>query len=524
MEQRGIVIGGGGPVGLGLAIDLGQRGIDVLVLERSLNLHNIPKGQNLTQRTGEHFQAWGVAEAMTLARPIPATFGDEGMTTYGTILGDYRYDWHRRKDVREYYNADNLRIPQYGAEAILRARCDELESIEVRYGARATEVTQDADRAVVTYEDDDGVTGSVSATYVVGCDGARSLVREQAGIQQDFTDNRNRMCLIVFRSTELHDLLQRHPGKSYFNAVRPEHKGYWLFLGRVDLGRTWFFHAPVPLDATRDNFDFEAFLHDAVGAEFAMEFDYVGFWDLRISHAQSYRSGRLFIAGDAAHSHPPYGGYGVNTGFEDARNLAWKLAADMDGWAGPGLLDSYGAERHPVFASTAEDFIRRMIREDGAFVNAFDPAKDRAAFEAKWRERANSTKKDVAGFNPNYAGSPVVVGGSGESGALAAHSHRATPGYHLTPHRLADGGNVYDHLAADRFTLLSAGADAADAAAFAEAVGRSSIPLQIVDAASEDAATWRAKLILVRPDNYVAFAADRLTGDADDILGKAAGY
>ena len=103
---------------------------------------------------------------------------------------------------------------------------------------------------------------------------------------------------------------------------------------------------------TRDNFDFQAFLETAVGASIDLEFDYVGFWELRLSLADDYGKGRVFIAGDAAHSHPPYGGYGVNTGFEDARNLSWKLAACLQGWGDDRLLDSYGAERHPVFAST----------------------------------------------------------------------------------------------------------------------------------------------------------------------------
>ena len=126
-----------------------------------------------------------------------------------------------------------------------------------------------------------------------------------------------------------------------------------------------------------------AYLHEAVGAEFDVAFEHVGFWDLRFAIADRYRAGRAFIAGDAAHSHPPYGGYGVNTGFEDARNLGWKLAAVLQGWGGAGLLDSYEAERRPVFESTARDFIEKAIETDRTFL-AFDPA-DREAFEAAWK-------------------------------------------------------------------------------------------------------------------------------------------
>jgi 4-hydroxyisophthalate hydroxylase len=94
----------------------------------------------------------------------------------------------------------------------------------------------------------------------------------------------------------------------------------------------------------------------------------------------TYRAGRVFIAGDAAHSHPPYGGYGINTGFEDVRNLGWKLAAHFDGWAGARLLDSYSLERQPVFASTAKDFIANYIEEDRAFLKAYDPPQGQGGF------------------------------------------------------------------------------------------------------------------------------------------------
>ncbi len=119
-------------------------------------------------------------------------------------------------------------------------------------------------------------------------------------------------------------------------------------LGRVDLGRSWFFHAPVPMDTTADNFDFHQLLFQAVGREFSLDISYIGFWDLRFAHADSYRNGRILVAGDAAHSHPPYGGYGINLGFEDARNLGWKLSAMINGWAGDTLIDSYDQERRLV--------------------------------------------------------------------------------------------------------------------------------------------------------------------------------
>ncbi len=509
MTDSDVIIVGGGPVGLGLALELGLRGVRVLVLERSTDLHRIPKGQNLTQRTGEHFRAWGISEAVRAASPIPPGFGNAGMVAYGQLLSDYTYDWFKRAAVRPYYFADNERLPQYALEAVMRARHAEVPAITFATGANATAVRQDADGVEVEYSAG-AKRRTARARFAVGCDGARSMLRQAAGIGQQVDEHGRRMVLLVIRSRELHEILEVYPGKSIFNVMNPDLDGYWQFLGRVDLDGGWFYHAPVPEGTTAENFDFRAYLHQAVGREFALEFEHIGFWDLRISLARTYRAGRLFIAGDAAHSHPPYGGYGVNTGLEDARNLGWKLAAELQGWAGPGLLDSYSAERHPVFASTSEDFIARMIRDDRAFTRTQSPEKDRAAFEAAWAERAAGGNADVTEFLPHYAGSPLVFGEPGaRSGAKGRHEFTARPGYHLAPQPLPDGGEMWDALGPG-FTLLDLNA-AADTAAWRAAAGP--VPLTVVQADSPAArAAYGASLILVRPDLFVAWA-----GDAADL-------
>ncbi|RYY48848.1 MAG: monooxygenase, partial [Comamonadaceae bacterium] len=319
-QNAGVVIVGGGPVGMGLAIELGQRGIRCTVVERYAQPQPIPKGQNLTQRTMEHFHFWGAEKQLRAARTIPPEYGIGGLTAHGTLLGEHHYDWLQRDLVKPYYYTGNERLPQYATEAVLRARAAELPTVQTLYGWDAEQVTQDADGVSIAVRERKGEgRRTLRGAYVVGCDGARSTVREQAGITQTRTDHDRVMVLLVFRSPELHQLLQRYPGKSYYNVLQPELQGYWKFLGRVDLGTTWFFHAPVPAGTTADNFDFKAFLNEAVGAEFPVEFEHIGFWDLRFAIADQYRAGRAFIAGDAAHSHPPYGGYGVNSGLEDAR-------------------------------------------------------------------------------------------------------------------------------------------------------------------------------------------------------------
>ncbi len=519
--QAPVIIVGGGPVGLGLAIELGQRGVRCLLVERAAAMHTVPKGQNLTQRTMEHFHFWGAEKALRAARTIPPEYGIGGLTSYGSLLGGYSYDWLQRDWVRDYYFTDNERLPQYATETVLRARAAELPAIETLYGWTVLDAGQDEAGAYVrARRGADGEERMLRADYVVGCDGSRSAVREAAGITQTKSDHDRLMVLLVFRSRGLHELLKRFPGKSYYNVLHPSLGGYWRFFGRVDLGETWFFHAPVPPGTTAANFDFPALLREAVGADFDIALDYVGFWDLRIAIADNYRKGRVFIAGDAAHSHPPYGGYGINTGLEDAANLGWKLAATLQGWGGPGLLDSYDEERRPVFASTARDFIEKAISQDRAFLETYDPESDKAAFELNWNARQTVAKTEVNSFEPNYEGSSVV-GGGGAPSALGSHSFTSRAGHHLSPQPLSSGANVFEALG-ERFTLLALDADPAVVAAFEGAARDLGVGLTVItDSRAGGRERYEAALILVRPDQFVAWTGEG--GDARAVLARAVG-
>ena len=536
-QDAEVIIVGGGPVGMGLAIELGQRGVSVIVVERYVQPQPIPKGQNLTQRTIEHFHFWGAEKQLRAARTIPVEYGIGGLTAHGTLLGPYSYDWLQRDLVKPYYFTANERLPQYATEAVLRQRVDHLPSVQTLYGWETSTVAQDdAGVSVSIQQRGDGKAQRVlRGAYVVGSDGARSVVREQAGITHTRTDHDRMMVLLVFKSQGLHQLLERYPGKSYYNVLQPELKGYWKFLGRVDLGSTWFFHAPVPPGTTKDNFDFAAYLHEAVGAEFEVEFEHIGFWDLRFMLADSYRKGRVFIAGDAAHSHPPYGGYGVNSGLEDARNLGWKLAATLQGWGGQRLLDSYDAERRPVFASTINDFIARSIETDKEFLDTYDPARDQAAFEAAWQTRAQGAVGEVHAFEPHYEGSAIVWGSEGRTtSAKGSHQFTARPGHHLAPATLPSGRNVFEELGAG-FSLLVVGGDGAHASsvqAFREAAAGLGLPLRLVDCGDggegTEPARYGAPLVLVRPDQFVAWTGQAggpaVTAEqAREVLARVAG-
>src|SRR3712207_1558575 len=204
-DDAQVVIVGGGPVGMGLAIELGQRGIHCVVVERYMSPQPIPKGQNLTQRTMEHLHFWGAEQALRAARTIPREYGIGGLTAYGTLLGGYTYDWLQRELVRHFYFTDNERLPQYATEAVLRQRAAEIPHVSTFYGWNAEEVNQDDDGVhVVIARRGQDERQVLKAQYVVGCDGSRSLVREQSGIPQTRSDHDRLMVLLVFRSQGLH--------------------------------------------------------------------------------------------------------------------------------------------------------------------------------------------------------------------------------------------------------------------------------------------------------------------------------
>ena len=522
-----VVIVGGGPVGVALAVDLGLRGVNCALVETRTALQNIPKGQNLMQRTLEHFYFWGIVDELRAARVMPPDFPIREITAYDNLMSPYWQAPTGREQVRSYYFQATDRMPQYRTEMVLRKKLATLPNVTARFGWSATGVEQDCNGVQVTIAEAKRNGREVlEADYVVGCDGGHSLVRSQVGIERSGTDFDQVMVLLVFRSRELHQrLAERFPPASIFRAMHPDLNGYWKFFGRIDVGEGFFFHAPVPADTTRDNFDFLGLLHGAAGFKFPVEFDHVGFWDLRVAVAEKYQVGRVFIAGDAAHSHPPYGSFGLNNGLEDVANLGWKLAAKLKNWGGDALLTSYSEERRPIFKETGEDFIASRIHNDAKFLARYNPAHDRAEFEQAWNARQSEGGTRAQVYEPNYEGSPVIAGPlGGVSTAHGAHSYKARAGHHLAPQPLSSGRNVFEALDFDGFALLAFDADDNSIASFERAAAAPGVPLKIIrDSHIDQRKAYEARLILVRPDQYVAWCGDHAPDDPQALLRKVAG-
>ncbi|WP_433056975.1 FAD-dependent monooxygenase [Dactylosporangium sp. CS-033363] len=318
------VIAGAGPTGLLLAGDLAAAGADVTVLERRGGESNLTRAFAVHARTLEQFDARGIAEDVIATGTKVARlrlFGDVAVNL-GALRSRFNYV---------------LITPQYNVERILEERALKAGARIVR-GTTVTGLTQDAQGVAVQTDGD-----AYEADYLVGADGARSGVRQALGL--DFPGR------AVVRSLMLADVRLAEPPAdaisvsavgSAFAFVAPFGDGWYRIFA-------WNRDHQVADGAPLDVEEVRGTVEAAFGTDFGLgECRWLSRFHSDERQVERYRTGRVFLAGDAAHVHSPAGGQGMNTGLQDAANLGWKLAAAGAGWAPDGLLDSYHAERHAV--------------------------------------------------------------------------------------------------------------------------------------------------------------------------------
>jgi 2-polyprenyl-6-methoxyphenol hydroxylase-like FAD-dependent oxidoreductase len=519
-----VLVVGGGPVGLALAGDLGWRGIACTLVEQSDGSIYQPRMDLVGVRTMEFCRRWGIVPAVE-GSPYPRDYAQDNIyltSLTGYELGRERFPGIGQAPPPKESPQRRERCPQNMFDPILRAFAASQKNVALRYRTRLVSFTQNADLVTAVVENaETGAREEILARYIVGCDGARSLVRETLGIAMQGNPVLTYTTNVIFRCPHLVSLHDK--GKAYRHIfIGPE--GTWSTIVAINGRDEWRFSiigGSEQRDYTTD--DIKAAIRRAVGRDFEFEILSVLPWVRRELVADHYRGGRGFIAGDAVHVMSPTGGFGMNTGIQDVVDLSWKLAATIEGWGGDSLLDSYSIERQPIGTrnvTEASGNLRRMLSVPPHPDLLDDTPQGAAAREKVGREFSETMRREWftlgAHLGYRYEGSPICWpdGTAAAPDDPRAYVPTARPG-HRAPHAfLADGRSTLD-LFGRGFVLLGFGADTAQAAPLLEAARKRHLPLTFTAIAEPPiAALYERKFVLVRPDGHVAWRGDRMPEDA----------
>ena len=344
-----VLIVGAGPVGLALAGELGWRGVPCTLIEKTDGAIEQPKMDIVGPRTMEFCRRWGIADWVRDA-PYPGDYPQDCVYVTGLNgyeLGRERFPGRAQETCPPQSPQKRERVPQDMFDPILRRFVGTFPHVRLRYGSELTAFAETADGVVAQVRDAaTGETDDITADYLVGTDGGASLVRERAGITMSGNPALTYTTNVMFRCADFPSLHDK--GRGYrFIFIGPE--GTWLTIVAINGGDRFRMSIVGSADkVTHTEADIRNALERAMGRAFDYEILSVMRWVRRELVADSYGTQRVFIAGDAAHLMSPTGGFGMNTGIQDAVDLGWKLEAALRGWGGDELLRSYELERRPV--------------------------------------------------------------------------------------------------------------------------------------------------------------------------------
>ncbi|MEO7404587.1 MAG: FAD-dependent oxidoreductase [Burkholderiales bacterium] len=541
-----VIIAGGGPAGLVTAIELGRRGVRCVLFEEDADAPSFPKANATTSRTMEHYRRLGLAREIR-ALGLPLDYPQD--VTYFTRFSQYelaRLPGLTRREAMALREGPRSRWPtpeplhrvqQMYIEAVLRREAARHPSATLELGWRVTQAAQDD--AQVTVEATEIASGKIQrieAKYVVGCEGAKSLVREMLGVKYGGVANEDReflggrMLSTYLHAPAIYDVMRAPKSWQYWATNRERRAtmaaidGEGLFVAQLQL-------APGAGGSAKFA---TGCLTQAMGCEFPHRIIAVEEWKAGFTLvAERFGGGRAFLAGDAAHLFTPTGGQGYNTSVDDAANLGWKLAAVCRGWADSRLLASYEAERQPIarrntgFARAMADSIGRMTIP----MELEDATSEGAAARTtlgKQLYHHSWTEFDIPGihFGMFYGASPVIAGDGSPPppDQWDAYTPTATPGARAPHVWLNADTALFDRFGRD-FTLLRLGSGRSiDTDSIEVVAAKRGMPLAVVDIDSAEARdVYDCDLVLIRPDQHVAWRGNAVPGDAQALLARVTG-
>ena len=543
-----VLIAGGGPCGLMLANELGQRGIRCLLVDPKPGTAFNPQANATQARTMEHFRRLGFAGEIR-AQGLPPDHPTD--IAYFTRFAAHELARLKLPTAAQAgpaiqgmsgsWSAAELphRISQKYVEATLRRHAEKWDGIDLRYGTSMDSFSDKGTHVEARLRSPGaGKPTPVTARYLVGADGPRSPVRQAlgiawsgaSGVKREFMGGK--MFAVYLRAPAFYDVFKSPPAWMYV-SVNPERRA---FMASVDGQSEFAFHAAVHDGEDADSWtaeDAQRIFSQAMGTDLPIEVLSVCTWTAGHSLvAERFQAGRVFIAGDAAHLFTPTGGLGYNTAVEDAVNLGWKLAAVVRETAPTSLLDSYELERKPLaerntaYAQRFADSIGKfsalpLLEQDGADGQA---ERERASKYLNAHVRLEFNIPGVT-FGGRYDSSPLIVkdGSTPPPDAAGSYQPSASPGGRAPHAWLEDGASLYDRFGFE-WTLLVLGPDAPSTDPFTDSAAAIGLDLTVVTLPSKALGDlYEAPLVLIRPDQIVAWRGQN-ANEAMQVLAQVCGH
>jgi 2-polyprenyl-6-methoxyphenol hydroxylase-like FAD-dependent oxidoreductase len=557
-----VAIVGGGPVGLVLALYLDFYGVKCTIFNTESEARWHPKGNGQNARTMEHYRQLGFSdEVRALGLPDDHPF-DQAYFTRLSKHEIYRFPMPNRVERiamrREMPVTDQMPEPMYHVnqmfvERYLLERARKSSLIDVRFGWQVEWFTQDENEVKIHARKTDGSQEDTwTASYAVACDGGRSLIRKTLGIGYEGDVQKKdaywagQFFSIYMRIPDLYPKFVGHRRAWMYWAVNPDAntRGVIIALNGVDE-----FMMLVKPKGGRTEVDKDEIVHwiqQSIGADIPVHI--IGYYPWSAGQAlvaERYKAGRIMIAGDAAHLFTPTGGFGMNTGIDDSANLAWKLAALVQAWGGPRLLDSYEIERKPVgYRNTgaSRKYASRMhdanVPDDVELDGPIGDAARKIASELSYVRKNHFVRpedQDAVGvqLGSRYDSSPVIIP-DGEAPAdvfpetYDEYTPSGLPGGRA-PHLWLDDKRIMGSSLFDRFgkgfTLLRLSRGAGGTKALEHAAAARGIPLVVLNLDLPEARTLYGRdFALIRPDQHIAWRGDALPEDVDGLLMTVTGH